>query len=137
MRPNPRPVAFAEITIKYKNKVGPLLYILTIGSLVYTSTRPKTDRPPSIPLQPYTVYRAGRRGLRPLPEDAPRPPPSTSSTFSTRLNLSHAEIRRATQRGPPFYILYTVKPVRAAGDCRPYRWTTHAPINPVHPVNPV
>ena len=26
-----------------------------------------------------------------------------------------------------FYILYTVNIVRAAGDCRPYRWTTHGP----------
>ena len=57
------------------------------------------------------IYRINRMGC----------PLSTFSTFPTRLNLSYAEIRRATQRNPPFYILYisyTVNIVRVAGTGR-------------------
>ena len=47
----------------------------------------------------------------------------TVKFISRRDTQSHAE-------KSPFYILYifyTVNIVRAAGDCRPYRWTAHGP----------
>ena len=47
----------------------------------------------------------------------------TVKFISRRDTQSHAE------KSPfyIFYIFYTVNIVRAAGDCRPYRWTAHGP----------
>ena len=65
--------------------------------------------PPSTILHLYTAnYRAGGRGLPPLPLEA-----THSHTFSL------------------FYILYTANyPVRGARDCAPYHWTVHGPLSP-------
>ena len=59
---------------------------------------------------------------------------STFSTYSTRLinpcgRQGTAAPTIRTTHGRPLYIFYTVKPVRAAEDCRPYRWDdTRPPI---------
>ena len=91
-------MAFAEITIKYKNKVGPLLYILTIGSLVYTSTRPKTDRPHLYLYNPTRFTVRGAGDCAPYPRTPHGPPPLyifyifyTVKFISRRDTQSHAE----------------------------------------------
>ena len=110
-----------------KSCLLPLLHVLLIATAnndrlsslqFYNSTRlnlshaetRRTQRDPlSTILQLYTAnYRAGGRGLPPLPLEA-----THGHTFYI------------------FYILYTVNyPVRGARDCAPYHWTVHGPLSP-------
>mgnify|MGYP007081724256 CR=1 FL=1 len=103
-----------------KSCLKPLLHVLTISTAnIDRSPSPilhslhflhgSTPYPPSTILHLYTTnYRAGGRGLPPLPLVA-----THSHTFSL------------------FYILYMANyPVRGARDCAPYHWTVHGPLSP-------